>query len=816
VWVGDSTGRNTTVPTSSFAGGTINTGSFATTGSNTFNGNQTINGEVRAQGATPYFTAAGNSANSGAQFPTHDVIITNNNNEFGGFGIYKEGNYPNTTFAGLVATAYSPQYGGTTVPMIIANGNNPSGSDTAIAWTSDGNAEHWKKSNFKFGIDVTGSINSTGNNSFLGDLTLKDATGNSVTLTDVSGSLMLVAKSFTSASAHISASTATQVNLIFKNNNNTADTIVSGSNNIFVNPAAPTAGFKRYVGSTGNIILNVNSTPQISGSMGFSPTMNNNIWTGAGVTMRGPVSSSAWTISNNIGNATAHAIGTADATPANQVISGLTISQNIGSGFAQITGYKTPLSASVTYSSNLNASAPVQLNCDSSSIAYSGNISSGQVTINNSYLPGTINSTSGVISVGTNNIFGTTIINASGSNTTFTGAPRAASFNIIGGYSTIGLVLNGDNSSLNSTAVIGGGLVVTGSNSRVTGATANNDFGSAFFGRWNDINGNKDLSAETVFAVGTGTSTTRKTGFLIDSGSNTFIEGTLNVSGSTSVTGSFRALIPTASNESTIDLFRLPTFVASNGTTYNQAGIGLLDYASSAIDQTFGIEYANSTFEKYSALYVGPSRTQFIVGTGTGFDYDVIELLDNNNNTTTAKVKADTVILQGAIQATGSITIQSGSGDLYVHGNKQFNVGAFTSTITQSGSAAVSQSMTFNTTDITQGVTLNGGGTQLTLTNSGTYNIQFSAQVLADTGADTVWIWLKKNGTNVSNTATKLVLANNEANVAAWNFVVPAVGTDYFELAWQSSGGHTKLFAETAAGNYPAIPSVIVTVTQVR
>jgi uncharacterized coiled-coil protein SlyX len=44
VWVGDVNGKTTTVATSSFAGSTINTGSFATTGSNTFNGNQIING----------------------------------------------------------------------------------------------------------------------------------------------------------------------------------------------------------------------------------------------------------------------------------------------------------------------------------------------------------------------------------------------------------------------------------------------------------------------------------------------------------------------------------------------------------------------------------------------------------------------------------------------------------------------------------------------------------------------------------------------------------------------------------------------------
>jgi hypothetical protein len=159
--------------------------------------------------------------------------------------------------------------------------------------------------------------------------------------------------------------------------------------------------------------------------------------------------------------------------------------------------------------------------------------------------------------------------------------------------------------------------------------------------------------------------------------------------------------------------------------------------------------------------------------------------------------------------------VVSSSMDFYAHDHKQFNVGAFQSNITQSGSANVSQSMNFETTDISKGVSI-ASNSRITLANAGTYNIQFSAQVLADTGADTVWIWLKKNGTNVSSTSTKLVLANNEANVAAWNFVVDAAAADYFELVWQSNGGHTKLLTEAAAGNYPAIPSIILTVTQVR
>ena len=78
---------------------------------------------------------------------------------YGGFGIIREEDFTSgATFLGMAANSYSPQYGGVTTPMIIANGNNPDGNDTAIAWTPDGTANHWKKSNFKYGVDITGSV----------------------------------------------------------------------------------------------------------------------------------------------------------------------------------------------------------------------------------------------------------------------------------------------------------------------------------------------------------------------------------------------------------------------------------------------------------------------------------------------------------------------------------------------------------------------------------------------------------------------------------------------------------------------------------
>ena len=543
---------------------------FATTGSNTFIGNQTLTGSL--------FVSGNINMVNGADIVTHHVKAPAANgveiqtNTGGVVALFGAGGSLGTTFYGQInATSISassinglgdPLAFSTSVDSRLDSLEGVSGSFTTTASFNSYTSSNDAKVNSL--IAVTGSYATTGSNTFTGDQTLTDASGNFITLTDTSGSLMLVAKGFTSASLHLSASAAGIGNLIFKTNNNTPDTIISGSNNIFLNPAAPTAGFKRYFGGSGNIVLQT-AAPQITGSMGFSPTMNNNYWGGSGVlSMRGPASSSAWTISNNVGtNSSNWTIGTAAGTPANQLISGFTANSNVGSIFPAITAYKTPLSASMAFTNN-NGSGQISMNCDSSSISFVNNTTAGPTTINNSYFPTTVNSNAGV-NLTNNTIFGSsTILNASGSDTTFVGvSPRGASNNLIGGYSTIGLVLNGDNSSLNSSAIIGGGLIVTGSNSKVAGATANNDFGSAFFGRWNAQDGNRAISGPTVFAVGTGTSTTRKTGFLIDSGSNTYVEGSLNVSGSTSLTGSLTL------NGSTITAINTGSFATTGSNSFN-------------------------------------------------------------------------------------------------------------------------------------------------------------------------------------------------------------------------------------------------------
>lgn len=123
--------------------------------------------------------------------------------------------------------------------------------------------------------------------------------------------------------------------------------------------------------------------------------------------------------------------------------------------------------------------------------------------------------------------------------------------------------------------------------------------------------------------------------------------------------------------------------------------------------------------------------------------------------------------------------------------------------------------MTFDTTDLSFGVTRGSPTSRIYVDRPNLYNIQFSAQFInTGGGAHRVWIWIRKNGTDVPYTGTVVrIEGNNTEDVAAWNFLLQLNAGDYFELMWEVDNTGITLFADPATAVHPDIPSVILTVT---
>ena len=149
-------------------------------------------------------------------------------------------------------------------------------------------------------------------------------------------------------------------------------------------------------------------------------------------------------------------------------------------------------------------------------------------------------------------------------------------------------------------------------------------------------------------------------------------------------------------------------------------------------------------------------------------------------------------------------------------GSGSLRYGTFFDTTTQTAAATnTAYAITFNNTDLSEGVYLGTPTSRVYVNRPGAYNFQFSLQLEGTTAtARDVYIWPRINGVDVPDSATKVHMkGSGEAYVAAWNFVLKMAANDYFQLMWATTNTNAQIHADVATAFCPAIPSVILTVT---
>ncbi len=74
-------------------------------------------------------------------------------------------------------------------------------------------------------------------------------------------------------------------------------------------------------------------------------------------------------------------------------------------------------------------------------------------------------------------------------------------------------------------------------------------------------------------------------------------------------------------------------------------------------------------------------------------------------------------------------------------------------------------------------------------------------------------------GTNIPRSTTSIDVLKQAGSagrfVAAWNYIDTMNTGDYLEIIWQAADTAMQLAYDPASGNYPEIPSIIATLTQV-
>ena len=149
---------------------------------------------------------------------------------------------------------------------------------------------------------------------------------------------------------------------------------------------------------------------------------------------------------------------------------------------------------------------------------------------------------------------------------------------------------------------------------------------------------------------------------------------------------------------------------------------------------------------------------------------------------------------------------------------KRVGVGTFASLVTQIALLPnVDYPIDLDVVDIERGIWRDSVNTsRVYVADGGIFNFQFSAQLdNTSGGAHRIWLWPRISGVDVPDSASQVRIQGNNAElVAAWNWVLRLAPGEYFELVYAVSAVALEIVTFPAAGVVPAIPSVILTVTQ--
>jgi hypothetical protein len=183
--------------------------------------------------------------------------------------------------------------------------------------------------------------------------------------------------------------------------------------------------------------------------------------------------------------------------------------------------------------------------------------------------------------------------------------------------------------------------------------------------------------------------------------------------------------------------------------------------------------------------------------------------------------------VNGSVGSAGQVLISQGAGNPATWATPPFFIpsyGSFYDSSTHTTAGTTQELMQFGTTAFTSGVTIVNDGlgdpTQITFSDTGVYNIQFSAQLkkTGGAGATVFYIYFLKDGLIVPDSNTAVTLENNgDLLVASWNFFVDiTVLPSYCQIGWYTNNANGEIHADPApVVGLPAIPSAILTVNRI-
>jgi hypothetical protein len=149
---------------------------------------------------------------------------------------------------------------------------------------------------------------------------------------------------------------------------------------------------------------------------------------------------------------------------------------------------------------------------------------------------------------------------------------------------------------------------------------------------------------------------------------------------------------------------------------------------------------------------------------------------------------------------------------------KRSRYGSFYDTTTQAATVInTATAITFNTTDLSNGVYLGSPTSRVYVDTEGVYNFDTSFQLDKTAGGTGIFdFWFRLNGVDVTDSASRIRVQGNNAEVfSSLNYFFDLKANDYVELMFSVDDLSVELTSFAAAAPHPGIPSIILTVNNI-
>jgi hypothetical protein len=146
---------------------------------------------------------------------------------------------------------------------------------------------------------------------------------------------------------------------------------------------------------------------------------------------------------------------------------------------------------------------------------------------------------------------------------------------------------------------------------------------------------------------------------------------------------------------------------------------------------------------------------------------------------------------------------------------KRSRYGSFYDTTTQTATVInTAKAITFNTTDLSNGVFIGSPTSRIIVDTEGVYNFDTSFQLDKTAGGTGIFdFWFRLNGVDVPDSCSRIRVQGNNAEVfSSLNYFFDLKANDYVELMFSVTDLSVEVTAFPASAPHPGIPSIILTV----